>query len=182
MKKHFLGKPHREMEFWYPQQLVGEVEHFLKKNQVGHGNKDFTANLIKFIDKIQEKSKEEPQKGPNAARNSSSKPKDRDCLSLKKTNKLNIMDYSNKKHSYNLSSMRDDHLLRSNTNSFWKANESRVMPPASNMGISAVKNLCWDVVNEFRSVVFELLLEKEVKRKKIKKLIDSMSSSLMELF
>lgn len=50
------------------------------------------------------------------------------------------------------------------------------------MGVSAVKNLCWDVVNEFRTVVFELLLEKEVKRKKIKKLIDSMSSSLMELF
>jgi hypothetical protein len=39
MRKHFLGKPHREMEFWYPQQLVGEVEHFLKKSQVGYGNK-----------------------------------------------------------------------------------------------------------------------------------------------
>lgn len=46
------------MEFWYPQQLVGEVEHFLKKGQVGHGNKEFTANLIKFIDKLIEKSRE----------------------------------------------------------------------------------------------------------------------------
>ena len=58
MKKHFLGKPHREMDFWYPQQLVGEVQHFLKKAQVGHGNKEFTTNLIKFIDKLIEKSKE----------------------------------------------------------------------------------------------------------------------------
>ena len=39
MKKHFLGKPHKEMDYWYPQHLVGEVEHFLKKSQVGYGNR-----------------------------------------------------------------------------------------------------------------------------------------------
>lgn len=100
---------------------------------------------------------------------------------MKKTNKIALLDFSNKKHSYNLSSMRDEHLLRSNTNSFWKANDSRVMS-SPGLSLVAVKTQCWDVVNEFRSVVFELLLEKEVKRKKIKKLIDSMCSSLMELF
>ena len=52
MKKHFVGKPYKEMDYWCSQQLVGEVEHFLKKSQVGHGNKEFTNNLIKFIEKI----------------------------------------------------------------------------------------------------------------------------------
>jgi hypothetical protein len=47
---------------------------------------------------------------------------------------------------------------------------------------SSAKSLCWDILTEFKSVVFELLLEKEVKRKKIKKLVDSMSGSLLELF
>lgn len=62
------------MDFWYPQQLVGEVEHFLKKNQVGHGNKEYTSNLIKFIDKLIEKSKEE-SKSRQATH--TSKPKER---------------------------------------------------------------------------------------------------------
>ena len=52
MKKHFLGKPHKELDYWFSQNLVGEVEQFLKKHQIGYGNKDFTCNLIKFIDKI----------------------------------------------------------------------------------------------------------------------------------
>ena len=37
-------------------------------------------------------------------------------------------------------------------------------------------------MNGFREIVFELLLQKDVKKKKIKKLIDSMSGSLMDLF
>lgn len=44
-----------------------------------------------------------------------------------------------------------------------------------------MKSYCWDVINEFRSVVFELLLEKEVKRKKIKKLVDQMASGVFDL-
>jgi hypothetical protein len=52
MKKHFLGKPHKELDYWFPQNLVGEVELFLKKHQVGYGNKEFTSSLVKFIDKI----------------------------------------------------------------------------------------------------------------------------------
>ena len=39
MKKHFLGKPYRELDMWCSQNLVGEVEHFIKKSQVGHGNR-----------------------------------------------------------------------------------------------------------------------------------------------
>lgn len=36
---------------WFPQNLVGEVEHFLKKEQVAQGNKKFASNLVKFISK-----------------------------------------------------------------------------------------------------------------------------------
>lgn len=49
--KHYLGKPMKENSMWFSQNLIGEVEHFLKKEQVGHANKKFTNNLIKFIDK-----------------------------------------------------------------------------------------------------------------------------------
>ena len=34
---------------------MGEVELFLKKQQIAHGNKEFTASLIKFIDKYARK-------------------------------------------------------------------------------------------------------------------------------
>lgn len=35
---------------WFPQDLVGETEHFLKKWQLG-GNKELLNNFVKFIDK-----------------------------------------------------------------------------------------------------------------------------------
>lgn len=87
--------------------------------------------------------------------------------------------------------------MKSNS-SFWKSSETRPMcnesfrmdiPDSSGNGssshnggsVSAVKSYCWDVIEEFRSVVFELLLEKEVKRKKIKKLIDQMASGVFDL-
>jgi hypothetical protein len=180
MKKHFLGKPHREMEYWYPQQLVGEVEHFLKKSQVGHGNKEFTASLIKFIEKLNDKSKEESRHKYSL---SCPKAKDKENTCLKRSQKMHTLDYSTKKNTCNLASLRDEHInLRTNTNSFWRATESRITQGVSNVCLAAIKSHCWDIVNEFRSVVFSLLLEKEIKRKKIKKLIDSMSSSLMESF
>ncbi len=37
--KHYLGKPFKEYQSWYPQNLIGEVECFLKKEQVAQGNK-----------------------------------------------------------------------------------------------------------------------------------------------
>ena len=49
--KHYLGKPLKESSMWFSQNLVGEVEHFLKKEQVGQGNKKLLSNLVKFIDK-----------------------------------------------------------------------------------------------------------------------------------
>ena len=36
---------------WFSQNLMGEVEHFLKKEQVGLGSKRFLNNLVKFITK-----------------------------------------------------------------------------------------------------------------------------------
>ena len=51
-----------------------------------------------------------------------------------------------------------------------------------NLSLATIKSQCWDVVNSFREIVFDLLLQKDIKKKKIKKLIDSMSSSLMDLF
>ena len=73
--------------------------------------------------------------------------------------------------------------MRTHSNSFWKASDSRVThSQTAQVSLSTVKSQCWDVVNEFRSIVCDLLLEREVKRKKIKKLVDSMSSSLMEMF
>jgi hypothetical protein len=48
--KHFLGKPYKEHQCWFSQNLVGEVEHFLRKEQIAQGNKEFLANLVKFID------------------------------------------------------------------------------------------------------------------------------------
>jgi len=41
---------------WFPQNLVGELEHFLKKEQVAQGNKKFLNNLVKFITKYNESS------------------------------------------------------------------------------------------------------------------------------
>ena len=49
--KHYLGKPMKEASMWFSQNLVGEVEHFLKKEQVAQGNKKFLNNLVKFINK-----------------------------------------------------------------------------------------------------------------------------------
>lgn len=157
---------------------MGEVEHFLKKSQVGYGNKEFTSNLVKFIERINEKVKEENK--PKAAMGSHSRPKD--TSSLKKPSKIVLENSSYKKHSYHISSMRDES-TKGHTSSFWRS-ESRVCPfdqstlPCQSNG----KSLCWDILTEFKSVVFELLLEKEVKRKKIKKLVDSMSGSVLELF
>ena len=50
--KHFLGKPSKEskeIQYWYPEVLVTGLEKFLKRYQIGHGNKVFTENLVKFI-------------------------------------------------------------------------------------------------------------------------------------
>lgn len=157
LKKHFLGKPHKEIEFWYPQQLVGEVQHFLKKSQVGYGNKQFTVNLVKFIEKINEKSVKEDTKTKPAFSCS----KQKDAQSLKKTSKLNIFELSSKKQTCNLGSLRQDYLMKSNTNSFWKSNESRIINTGytnTGLGYATIKSLCWDVINEFRTIVFELLL------------------------
>ena len=49
--KHYLGKPLKEASMWFPQNLVGELEHFLKKEQVAQGNKKFLNNLVKFVSK-----------------------------------------------------------------------------------------------------------------------------------
>ena len=48
--------------------------------------------------------------------------------------------------------------------------------------MAAVKSSVWDLVTGFRSVLFELLMEKEVRKKKVKKLVDSMCRSVGELF
>ncbi len=71
--------------------------------------------------------------------------------------------------------------MKSNTNSFWKANDSKTINEnqSSNCVLITVKSLCWQVITEFKTIVFDLLLEKDVKRKKIKKLIDSMCNSIM---
>ena len=70
------------------------------------------------------------------------------------------------------------------TNSFCRINDSRITHGLNNINLSLanIKSQCWDIVNGFREIVFELLLQKDVKKKKIKKLIDSMSGSLMDLF
>jgi hypothetical protein len=42
--KHFLGrsnKESKELEYWYPESLIAGVEKFLKKEQIGFGNKVF---------------------------------------------------------------------------------------------------------------------------------------------
>lgn len=49
--KHYLGKPLKQASNWFHQNLVGQVEHFLKKEQVLQGNKLFLNNLVKFISK-----------------------------------------------------------------------------------------------------------------------------------
>lgn len=71
--------------------------------------------------------------------------------------------------------------MKSSTNSFWKVNDSKTINEnqSSNCVLITVKSLCWQVITEFKTIVFDLLLEKDVKRKKIKKLIDSMCNSIM---
>lgn len=105
MRKHFLGKPHKELDHWFPQNLVGEVELFLKKHQVGYGNKEFTSNLVKLIDKISEKStKEADARIKN--NHSTSKAKENNP-SVRKPSKIILDNSTYKKHSYNLSSLRE---------------------------------------------------------------------------
>lgn len=90
---------------------------------------------------------------------------------------------SHKKNSYHISSLREEALLRSNTSSFWKGNDSIIFnnePHSQGYWQVTIKTACFDIITEFKSIVFELLLEKEVKRKKIKKLIDSMYNAVME--
>jgi hypothetical protein len=41
--------------------------------------------------------------------------------SIKKPSKIILENSTYKKHSYNLSSLREEAILRSNTSSFWKA-------------------------------------------------------------
>ena len=66
-------------------------------------------------------------------------------MSLKKNTK--VFDLSHKKNSYNLSSLREDR-LNSNTNSYWKGNESRVTPNfTTNLNLASIKSQCWDTVN-----------------------------------
>jgi hypothetical protein len=103
---------------------------------------------------------------------------------MRKPSKI-ILDNSNyKKHSYNMSSLREEAILRSNTSSFWKANESTIFNEPHSQGYwqVTIKTVCFEIITEFKSIVFDLLLEKEVKRKKIKKLIDSMYNAVMEAF
>ena len=47
---HFLGRPERESDMWFQQDIIGETEHFLKKWQLG-GNKDYVDSMVKFIQK-----------------------------------------------------------------------------------------------------------------------------------
>ena len=49
--KHYLGRPLKQASSWFPQNLVGEVQHFLKKQQIAQGNRSFLNNLVKFISK-----------------------------------------------------------------------------------------------------------------------------------
>lgn len=77
--KHYLGKPYREANSWFAQNLVGEVELLLKREQVAQGNKEFLNNLVKFIDryckaKQQEPSRQECSKLGNSRPKSSCKP------------------------------------------------------------------------------------------------------------
>ena len=58
--KHYLGKPYKENQCWFPQNLIGEVELFLKKEQLAQGNKKFLDNFVKFIDSYSKQVK--PQK------------------------------------------------------------------------------------------------------------------------
>ena len=54
--KHFLGRPIKEDKCWFSHNLVGEVETFLKKWQVGLHNKDFINSLVKYIDSYKKNS------------------------------------------------------------------------------------------------------------------------------
>lgn len=77
----------------------------MKKNQVGYGNKEFTSNLVKFIEKLSEKSTKEDSKGRQGMSNSC-KQREKDFHSVKKPLKLNIFELSSKKQSFNIGSMR----------------------------------------------------------------------------
>ncbi len=63
--KHYLGRPYKQFDFWYPDNLIGEVEHFLKVQQLGYGNKEFVNQLVKFIHKYNERTSKEVQKKAN---------------------------------------------------------------------------------------------------------------------
>jgi hypothetical protein len=48
-KLSYLGKPHQELKDWYPRELIGETEQFLKGQAIGYNNKEFVHELVKFI-------------------------------------------------------------------------------------------------------------------------------------
>ena len=59
--KHYLGKPHKEHECWFSQNLVEDVECFMKKNHM-HGNKELLLSMITFVKKQVDETKKKIQK------------------------------------------------------------------------------------------------------------------------
>lgn len=74
--KHFLGRPIKEANCWFSQNLVGEVESFLKKWQIGFHNKDFVNSLVKFIDQYKKNAEKQTSLAKEKAAKSMHKKRD----------------------------------------------------------------------------------------------------------
>lgn len=81
-----MGKPSREHECWFSQNVVEDVENFLRKHQL-HSNKELALSLVSFVSRHIEEAKKKVEK--RARKEASSRIKE---IQRKHNHSLNFME------------------------------------------------------------------------------------------
>ena len=185
--KHYLGKPMKEASMWFPQNLVGEVEHFLKKEQVAQGNKKFLNNLVKFINKCTTSLNKSKTSSTNNSRVKSSG-KHSHCRSSSMCDPagystlFDIGDTTSsikKTQGLGVSALKKSLMINK-----YKKLDSRKLTSKSLLISDTFDNSTpgEQILREYRRMLEEVLSEKGVKPKTILDLTDEMTSALIQLF
>jgi len=172
----------KEMSMWFSQNLVGEVEHFLKKEQVAQGNKKFISNLVKFIDKYTSTSSKRKMSSSTNTRVKSNKTSHVRSASMCDPGfSTALEDFGTPviKRTQNLgTSVLKKSLL---INKYKKMDVRKFTSESIQLPQSCELSVFQEVMKEFRKALVEALGEKTVKPKTILGLADEMKGTLMEL-
>lgn len=172
--KHYLGKPLKEASMWFSQNLVGEVEHFLKKEQMAQGNKKFFNNLVKFICKYTNAvSKSKSSSNQNSRIKSLGKSSHIRCSSVCDPCYSSIQDLGTELIKRNNCSATNS-LKKSLMMNKYKKIDSRKYTPESFLITEkdSGTSICEQILNEYKGVLREALKEKQIKAKIILDLSD----------